>query len=43
VEVARQEEVGHERVVGWNLAAMTEEDAKAAEKLRMELAKESAH
>jgi len=42
VEVDRQEEAGHERVVGWNLAAMTEEDAKAAEKLRMELAKERA-
>jgi len=43
VEVDRQEEAGHERVVGWNLAAMTEEDAKAAEKLWMELAKERAH
>jgi len=42
VEVDRQEEAGHERVVGWNLAAMTEEDAKAAEKLWMELAKERA-
>ena len=39
VEVGRQEEPGHERVVGWNLAAVTEEDAKAAEKLWMELAK----
>jgi len=43
VEVDRQEEAGHERVVGWNLAAMTEEDAKAAEKLWMELAKGRAH
>jgi len=43
VEVDRQEEAGHERVVGWNLAAMTEEDAKAAEKLWMELAKGGAH
>jgi hypothetical protein len=43
VEVDRQEEAGHERVVGWKLPAMTEEDAKAAEKLWMELAKESAH
>jgi len=43
VEVDRQEEAGHERVVGWNLAAMTEEDAKAAEKLWMELVKERAH
>jgi hypothetical protein len=42
VEVDRQEEAGHERVVGWNIAAMTEEDAKAAEKLWMELAKERA-
>jgi hypothetical protein len=31
VEVDRQEELGHERVVEWNLASMTEEDAKAAE------------
>jgi hypothetical protein len=43
VEVHRQEEAGHDRVVGWNLAAMTEEDAKAAEKLWMELAKERGH
>jgi hypothetical protein len=40
VGVDRQEEGDHERVVGWNLAAMTEEDAKAAVKLWMELAKE---
>jgi len=33
VGVDRQEEADHERVVGWNLAAMTEEDAEAAEKL----------
>jgi hypothetical protein len=43
VEVYRQEEAGHEWVVGWNIAAMTEEDAKAVEKLWMELAKERAH
>jgi ribosomal protein L10 len=43
VEVDRQEEAGHERVVGGNIVAMTEEDAKAAEKLWMELAKERAH
>jgi len=43
VEVDRQEEAGHERVVGWNIAAMTEKDAKAAEKLWMELAKQRAH
>jgi hypothetical protein len=34
------EEADHERAVGWNLAAMTEEDAKEAEKLWMALAKE---
>jgi hypothetical protein len=32
-----------ERVLGWNSAAMTEEDAKGPEKLWMELAKERAH
>jgi hypothetical protein len=42
VEVDSQEEAGHERVVGWNLAAITEEDAKAVEKLWMELEKETA-
>jgi len=40
VGVDRQEEADHERVVGWNLAAMTEKDAETAEKLWMELAKE---
>jgi len=40
VGVDRQEEADHERVVGWNSAAMTEEDAEAAEKLWMELVKE---
>jgi len=43
VEVDRQEEADHERVVGWNLAAMTEKDAEAAEKLWTELARERAH
>jgi len=43
VEVDWQEQAGHERVVGWNLATMTEEDAEAAEILWMELAKERAH
>jgi hypothetical protein len=43
VEVDRQEEVGHERVVGWNLATMTEEDVEAAEKLWIELDHERAH
>ena len=42
VVVDRQEEVNHVRLVGWNLAAMTEKDAEAAEKLLMELAKERA-
>jgi len=35
--------VDHERVVRWYLAAMTEEDAEAAEELWTELAKEGAH
>ena len=43
VEAVQQEEVDHERVVGRNLAALTEEDAEAAEKVWMELAKERAH
>jgi len=43
VEGDRQEEADHERVVGGMLAAMTEEDAEAAEKLWVELAKERAH
>ena len=33
LEVDRQEEADHKRVVGWNLAAMTEPDLEAAEKL----------
>jgi hypothetical protein len=33
VGVDRQEEVDHERVVGWNLPVMTEEDPEAAKKL----------
>jgi len=36
----QEEEADHERVVGWNLAAMTVEDTEAAEKLWMKLAKE---
>ena len=43
MEVDRLEEAGHGKVVGWNLAAMTEEDAKAAQKLWMELANARAH
>jgi len=42
VGVDRQEEADHERIVGWNLAAITEKDTEAAEKLWMELAKERA-
>jgi hypothetical protein len=40
VGVDGQKEADDERVVGWNLAAMTEEDGEAVEKLWMELAKE---
>jgi hypothetical protein len=43
VDVDRQEEAEYEGVVGWNLAAMTGEDAEAAEMLWAELAKERAH
>jgi len=43
VEVDRQEEAGQRRVVWGNLAAMTEEKAKAAEKLWPEDAKGRAH
>jgi len=42
-DVDKQEEAGHESVVGWNLAATTEEDANGAKKQWMELAKDSAH
>jgi len=40
VGVDRQEEADHERVIGWDLAAMTKEDAEAADKLWIELVKE---
>jgi len=43
VEVDRHEEADHERVAGWNLGAMMEQNLEAAEKLWMELAKERAH
>jgi hypothetical protein len=43
VEADGQEEPDHERVVGWNLAGMTEEDLEAAEELLRELAKERAY
>jgi hypothetical protein len=33
VDVETQEEADHERIVGWNLPAMTEEDEEAAKKL----------
>ena len=36
VEAERWEEADHERVVGWNLAAMTEKDLETAEKLWMD-------
>jgi hypothetical protein len=40
VGVDRQEEADHERVVRWNIVAMTEKNTEGAEKLRSELAKE---
>jgi len=40
VDVDRQEEKDHQRVAGWNLAAMTEKDAEAAEELWTDLARE---
>lgn len=43
VELHREEEAGHQSVVGWNLSAMTEEDPETAEMLWEKLAKESAH
>jgi hypothetical protein len=42
VKVGRQEEVDHERVVGWNFTAITEQDLEAVEKLWMERAKDRA-
>jgi hypothetical protein len=42
VGVHRQEEEDHGRIVGWNLAAMTEKDVEAAEMQWMELVKERA-
>ena len=42
VGVDRQEEADHERVVGWNLAAMIEKAVEAAGKLWAELGKERA-
>ena len=42
MEVDWQDVAGHERVVGGNIAAMTEGDEKAEEKLWMELAKDNA-
>jgi len=42
MEVDSQEEADHDGVVGWKLAAMMQMDVKAAEKLWMELWKETA-
>jgi hypothetical protein len=42
VDADRQEELDHERIVGWNLAAMTEKYLETAETLLMDLAKERA-
>jgi len=39
----RQEEADHERVVRWNLTAMTADHVEASEKLLMKLAKQGAH
>jgi hypothetical protein len=43
MEADGQQEAEHERVVGWNLAGMTEEDLEAAEEILRELAKTRAH
>jgi hypothetical protein len=40
--VYKQEEADHVQVIGWNLAAMSKEDEKAAEKLWKELEGERA-
>jgi hypothetical protein len=42
VEADRQEETDHERVVGWNLAAMMQKDLETAENLWMDSAKKRA-
>jgi len=41
--VDKQEEADHVQVIGWNLAAMSQEDEEAAEKLWRELERERAH
>ena len=43
MDADKQEEADHGRLVGSNLAAMTENDFEAAEKVCRELAKERAH
>jgi hypothetical protein len=43
VEVVMQEEADHERVIEWNLAAITEQDVETAMKLWMERVKMRAH
>jgi hypothetical protein len=41
--VDKQEEADHVQVIGWNLAAMAQEDKEAAEKLWRELERDRAH
>jgi hypothetical protein len=43
VEVDRKEEAGHESVVGWKFAGITDDDAKAVEWLWMELVIQRSH
>jgi len=43
VNVDKQEEADHVQVIGWNLAAMSQEDKEAAEKLLKELERDRAH
>jgi len=43
LNMEQQQEAGGTQVVGWNLAAMSQEDVEVAEKLWREWAKERAH
>ena len=43
VQRRQLEEADHVQVIGWNLAAMSKEDEKAAEKLWWELERDRAH
>jgi len=43
INVDKQEEAVHVQVIGWNLAAMSKVDEKAAEKFWRELERERAH